>query len=93
MNILQCLFTLLLLPCTLADVDFTVPTIGTNFKGGDVVTVHWCESGQPPRISELSQYDLSLYAGGDKADTQVSSWALQTAHGLLLTEREPTSMK
>ncbi|KAH1529814.1 Cell wall synthesis protein kre9 precursor [Aspergillus fumigatus] len=70
MNILQCLFTLLLLPCTLADVDFTVPTIGTNFKGGDVVTVHWCESGQSPRISELSQYDLSLYAGGDKADTQ-----------------------
>ncbi|KAF4213105.1 hypothetical protein CNMCM8980_000468 [Aspergillus fumigatiaffinis] len=70
MNILQSLFILLLLPCTLADVDFTVPTIGTHFKAGDVVTAHWRESGQSPRISELSQYDLYLYAGGDTADTQ-----------------------
>ncbi|GFF56768.1 cell wall synthesis protein KNH1 [Aspergillus udagawae] len=70
MNILQSLSILLLLPCTLADVDFTVPTIGTNFKAGDVVTAHWRESGQSPRISELSRYDLYLYAGGDTADTQ-----------------------
>jgi hypothetical protein len=79
MNILHSLYIsfLLLLPGTLADVDFTVPTIGTNFKAGDVVTVHWRESGLPPRISELSQYDLYLYAGGDTPDTQVSCCASQ----------------
>ncbi|RHZ58465.1 putative beta-1,6-glucan biosynthesis protein (Knh1) [Aspergillus thermomutatus] len=70
MNILQSLSILLLLPATLADIDFTVPTVGTNFKAGDVVTAHWRESGRSPRISELSQYDLYLYAGGDTADTQ-----------------------
>jgi hypothetical protein len=93
MNILQSLFILLLVPCTLADVDFTVPTIGTNFKAGDVVTAHWRESGQSPRISELSQYDLYLYAGGDTADTQVSCWALQTVQEFLLTEIRANSKK
>ncbi|EAW06275.1 putative beta-1,6-glucan biosynthesis protein (Knh1) [Aspergillus clavatus NRRL 1] len=72
MKLVQSLsFILSLLPATLAEVQFTVPAFGTSFKSGDVVTAHWKELGTSPRISELTHYDLYLYAGGETADTQM----------------------
>ena len=56
----------------LADVEFTAPARGTIIKAGDVVTAHWKDSGEFPRISELVQYDLYLCAGGDTLGSQVS---------------------
>ncbi|KAG2418650.1 hypothetical protein HFD88_001751 [Aspergillus terreus] len=58
-------FLLSLFTAALADVEFTTPTVGTVLKAGDVVTVHWKDSGIPPRISELTKYDLYLCAGQD----------------------------
>lgn len=55
-----------------ADVEFTVPPAGSTVKAGDVITVHWKESGNHPTISELAQYDLYLCAGGDTPDSYVS---------------------
>ncbi|BDD60548.1 hypothetical protein MAP00_005671 [Monascus purpureus] len=52
-----------------ADVEFTVPPAGSTIKAGDVITVHWKESGNHPTISELAQYDLYLCAGGDTPDS------------------------
>jgi hypothetical protein len=64
-------FVLVLLSKALADVEFTAPTRGTVLKSGDVVTVHWKDSGESPRISELLQYDLYLSAGGDTPGSHV----------------------
>ncbi|KAB8200727.1 Ser-Thr-rich glycosyl-phosphatidyl-inositol-anchored membrane family protein [Aspergillus parasiticus SU-1] len=54
----------------LADVEFIAPARGTIMKAGDVVTAHWKDSGESPRISELVQYDLYLCAGGDTLGSQ-----------------------
>ncbi|OOF92305.1 hypothetical protein ASPCADRAFT_133371 [Aspergillus carbonarius ITEM 5010] len=54
-----------LLSTALADVEFTYPTTGTVIRAGDVVTAHWKDSGAPPRMTELVQYNLYLCAGGD----------------------------
>ncbi|KAF7594290.1 hypothetical protein BBP40_009690 [Aspergillus hancockii] len=59
------LFVFFLLSTALADVEFTAPTGGTVIKSGDIVTAHWKDSGESPRISQLVQYDLYLSAGGD----------------------------
>lgn len=64
-------FILPLLPTALADVEFTAPAVGSTLKGGDVITAHWKDSGKPPRISQLSQYDIYLCAGGDAAESYV----------------------
>lgn len=56
----------------LADVEFIVPSAGSVFKAGDIVTAIWRESGSGPRISALTEYDLYLCAGGDTADSYVS---------------------
>lgn len=65
-------FVLSLFTAALADVEFTTPTVDTVLKAGDVVTVHWKDSGIPPRISELTQYDLYLCAGEDLTGLNVS---------------------
>lgn len=65
-------FILPLLSTALADVEFTAPASGSTLKGGHVVTAHWKESGELPRISQLLQYDIHLCAGGDTSDSYVS---------------------
>ncbi|PKY06006.1 hypothetical protein P168DRAFT_317508 [Aspergillus campestris IBT 28561] len=57
------------LSTVLADVEFVVPTTGTIFKAGDVVTAHWRDTGRFPRISDLTTYDLYLCTGGDTPGT------------------------
>ncbi|PYH95366.1 beta-1,6-glucan biosynthesis protein [Aspergillus ellipticus CBS 707.79] len=58
---------ILLISTTLANVEFTSPTIGSIIKAGDVVTAHWRDSDTSPRISELLQYNLYLCVGGETA--------------------------
>lgn len=64
------LFTFLSI--ALADVEFTVPPAGATIRAGDVITAHWKDSGNGPRIAELTTYDLYLCAGGDTPDSYVS---------------------
>jgi hypothetical protein len=52
-----------------ADVDFLVPSAGSSAKGGDVITVHWRDSGNPPVLLDLTRYSLALCAGGDTEDS------------------------
>lgn len=60
-----------LLSTAFADVEFVDPAAGSTLKGGDVITAHWKDSGKHPKISELSQYDIYLCAGGDTPDSYV----------------------
>lgn len=55
----------------LADVEFLTPAAGSTARGGDTLTVHWKDSGNPPKLSELTNYDLFLCAGGDSEDSRV----------------------
>ncbi|KAL4889110.1 Ser-Thr-rich glycosyl-phosphatidyl-inositol-anchored membrane family-domain-containing protein [Aspergillus ambiguus] len=55
--------TLSLLATALADVEFISPKAGAVLRAGDVVTVHWKDTGSVPRISQFTQYDLYLCAG------------------------------
>ncbi|KAL1967777.1 hypothetical protein VTN77DRAFT_2466 [Rasamsonia byssochlamydoides] len=53
----------------LADIQFLTPAAGSTAKGGDTLTVHWKDSGNPPKLSEFTKYDLFLCAGGDSVDS------------------------
>jgi len=55
-----------------ADVEFLSPLAGSTAKGGDVLTAIWMDSGNPPKIAELTNYSLSLCAGGDNPESIVS---------------------
>jgi hypothetical protein len=57
----------------LADVEFTSPEPGATVRGGDVLTALWKDSGEPPRITELTDYDLFLCAGGPSVEYSVCS--------------------
>ena len=72
------LFRLLLLlaavaPYTLADVEFTAPSAGATKTGGSTLDVEWKESGTGPPIKSFSTYQLFLCAGGNDADSFVST--------------------
>jgi hypothetical protein len=56
----------------LADVQFLAPLPGSTAKGGDILTAHWKDSGEIPKLSELATYDLYLCAGGATLDSVVS---------------------
>ena len=60
-----------LLSTALANVEFTDPAVGSTFKGGGAITAHWKDSDEPPRISDLSRYDIYLCAGGNIAGSYV----------------------
>ncbi|RAL06234.1 putative beta-1,6-glucan biosynthesis protein (Knh1) [Aspergillus ibericus CBS 121593] len=62
-------FVLSFLSTAFADVEFINPTTGTVIRAGDVITVHWRDSGALPRMTELVQYDLYLCAGGDTPES------------------------
>lgn len=66
------LVLLTLAAAVVADVDFLVPSAGSSAKGGDVITVHWRDSGNPPMLSDLTRYSLALCAGGDTEDSFVN---------------------
>lgn len=53
-----------------ADIEFTVPQAGAVVNANHVITAHWKDSGQAPRLSELTRYDLFLCAGGDTEASQ-----------------------
>jgi hypothetical protein len=57
----------------LADVEFTSPEPGVTVHGGDVLTAVWKDSGEPPKILELTDYDLFLCAGGSSVEYSVCS--------------------
>lgn len=60
-----------LLSTAFADVEFVDPAAGSTLNSGHVITAHWKDSGKHPKISELSQYDIYLCAGGDTPDSYV----------------------
>jgi hypothetical protein len=65
-------FILFLSAAVRADIQFLTPAAGSTAKGGDILTAHWKDSGDPPKLSELKKYDLFLCAGGDSVDSSVS---------------------
>jgi len=60
---------LTLAAAVVADIDFLVPAAGSSARGGDVITVHWRDSSNPPMLSDLTKYSLALCAGGDTEDS------------------------
>jgi hypothetical protein len=60
-----------LFAAVLADVQFLAPIPGSTSKGGDILTAHWRDSGESPKLSELTTYDLFLCAGGVSTDSLV----------------------
>lgn len=74
-------FVLPLVSTAVADVEFTAPAFGSTLKGGHVVTAHWKESGELPKISQLLQYDIHLCAGGDTSDSYVSVFSIPAYTG------------
>jgi hypothetical protein len=72
MNLLRTVpVVLMLAAAVLGDVEFLVPAPDSVARGGDVLTAHWRDSGKSPRLSELTQYDLFLCAGGDPTHSHV----------------------
>jgi hypothetical protein len=69
---------LALATAALADVEFLTPAAGSVAKGGDVLTVHWRDSRNPPKLSELTRYDLFLCAGGDAEHSYVRAYLICT---------------
>lgn len=57
----------------LADVEFTSPEPGATVHGGDVLTALWKDSGEPPKIMELMDYNLFLCAGRSSVEYSVCS--------------------
>ena len=55
-----------------ADVEFTVPAAGASVVGGSAMTVTWKESGDTPKLSVFTAWNLFLCAGGNTAGTYVS---------------------
>lgn len=68
-------FILPLVSIAVADVEFTAPAFGSILEGGHVITAHWKESGELPKISQLLEYDIHLCAGGDTSDSYVSAFS------------------
>ena len=67
----QQLVTLLILlitlnPFVLADVEFTQPKAGATLEGGSTVSIKWKDSGDKPRIKDLTNYEIFLCAGGNE---------------------------
>ncbi|KAF2002264.1 hypothetical protein P154DRAFT_521089 [Amniculicola lignicola CBS 123094] len=50
-----------------ADVEFTSPKAGATLTAGSTITVEWKESGDAPKIADLTTYQLFLCAGGNEA--------------------------
>jgi hypothetical protein len=64
--------TFLLSTFTTADIEFIFPTTGSTAKGGEVLTALWKDSGYYPKVSELTNYTLSLCAGRTPTTSTVS---------------------
>lgn len=59
------------IPSILAHVQFTSPSAGQSFSGGEAITIAWKDSGDDPPISALDYYSIYLYAGGNTPGTFV----------------------
>lgn len=64
--------TFLLSTLTRADIEFIFPIAGSTAKGGEVLTALWKDSGYYPKVSELTNYTLSLCAGRASTTSTVS---------------------
>ena len=60
----------LLIPLTLADVQFASPAGNAHVEVPNI-GVTWRESGKAPSISDLTTYTLSLMVGGNEEDNMV----------------------
>lgn len=48
-----------------ADVEFTTPAAGAILTAGSTISIKWDDSGDAPKISALTSYQLFLCAGGN----------------------------
>ena len=53
-------------PFVFADVEFTQPKAGATLEGGSTITIKWEDSGDKPRIKDLTTYEIFLCAGGNE---------------------------
>lgn len=60
-------------PFAWADVEITSPAAGVTVKGGSSISVEWKDSGSQPALSDLKTYTLFLCAGGNDANSFVST--------------------
>lgn len=58
-------------PFVLADVEFTQPKPGATLEGGSTITIRWEDSGDKPRIKDLTNYEIFLCAGGNEQEDYV----------------------
>jgi hypothetical protein len=58
-------------PLVNAGVKFTSPKAGEKITAGSAVTVKWEESGDGPKLTDLTTYELQVIVGGNDGTEQV----------------------
>jgi hypothetical protein len=62
-----------IVPFASAGVTFTSPKAGTTLTAGTAIQAAWAESGDGPKLTDMTTYTLSLMAGGSKDGEFVSA--------------------
>jgi hypothetical protein len=69
-----------IVPFASAGITFKSPKAGATLTAGTAIQVEWTESGDGPKLTDMTTYTLFLMAGGNKAGEFVSAlhsrWAL-----------------
>ncbi|KAM3419872.1 hypothetical protein BST61_g3201 [Cercospora zeina] len=63
--------TALFATTALADVKFTTPAAGATISAGSI-SIKWDDSGNTPRLSDLTTYQIQLMQGGNDDGTSVA---------------------
>ncbi|KAJ4310481.1 Cell wall synthesis protein kre9 precursor [Neodidymelliopsis sp. IMI 364377] len=67
-----------LAPLVSAGIKFTSPAAGDKLKAGTAIDIEWEAGGTGPDIADLTTYTLSLVAGGQKPEEQVTIKVITT---------------
>jgi hypothetical protein len=62
-----------LAPFASAAPSFTNPKAGETLKAGESIVVKWDDSGDSPKLTDLTTYQLFLCAGGSEEGSYVSA--------------------
>ena len=55
----------IVLPCVIADVEFSAPAPGASVLAGSIITAVWQDSKIAPALTSLAGYTILLMVGGD----------------------------